>query len=176
MNDGVTAQQVAGVANRLAQRADELALGLARAIRRDVATYQAPAAVPFKVLAESCAANVQALLAGLANGSAFDTTAATRVGVERAGHGVPLSSVMEAYRIGFRHIWDVVVCETTAQVGANGDATAMLTAKMLAAQELFTTAMAVGYRSEQSRQRLGDEARRSTLIDALLHGRLLEQW
>jgi hypothetical protein len=57
----------------------------------------------------------------------------------------------------------------------NGDALSTLTAKLLTAQDLFTNAMAAGYRQEQTRRVVGDEAQRSVLIDALMHGRLFER-
>jgi PucR C-terminal helix-turn-helix domain/GGDEF-like domain len=50
-----------------------------------------------------------------------------------------------------------------------------LTAKIFAAQDIFTNAMAVAYRDEQTRQASSDESERSVLIDAVLHGRLFEQ-
>jgi PucR C-terminal helix-turn-helix domain/GGDEF-like domain len=50
-----------------------------------------------------------------------------------------------------------------------------LTAKMLTAQEVFTGAMALGYRQEHSRRLTSDESQRASLLDALLHGRLFDQ-
>ena len=67
-----------------------------------------------------CAANVRPICTAIAADTAFDTTAATELGVERARGGVPLSYVMEAYRVGFRRLWDAVVTESTRACLING--------------------------------------------------------
>jgi hypothetical protein len=51
-----------------------------------------------------------------------------------------------------------------------------MTAKIHAAQDVFTAAMASAYRDEQIRRLTGDESEREILIDSLLHGRLFERW
>ena len=51
----------------------------------------------------------------------------------------------------------------------------VLTEKVLAAQDIYTDAMAVGYREEQTRRLRSDESRRSEMIDALLHGRVFDR-
>jgi PucR C-terminal helix-turn-helix domain/GGDEF-like domain len=175
MNGNGVQRQVAEVADAIHQRTDELAVALARAITHEVRLYQGTAPVPFDVLAASCAANVRPIFTAIAADTEFDTTAATELGAERARDGVPLSSVMEAYRVGFRQVWDAVVTESANRVNGNGDALRALTAKLLAAQEDFTAAMTVGYREEQTRRLHSDESQRSKLIDSLLHGRLVEQ-
>ena len=93
------------------------------------------------------------------------STPATRLGVERARDGVPLSSVMEAYRVGFRRLWEAGFdfVEAAARRCLNGDGLRTLTAKPLIAQDLFTDAMAAGYRQEQTRLAVGDETERSRL-------------
>jgi hypothetical protein len=45
---------------------------------------------------------VRAVFGAIADSSEFDAAAATELGDERAREGVPLASVMEAYRVGFR--------------------------------------------------------------------------
>jgi hypothetical protein len=80
----------------------------------------------------------------------FNVAAAARLGVERARDGVPLSSVMEAYRVGFRRVWEVAAAEGATRPCMNGDALRALTAKLLTAQDVFTAAMDAGYRQEQT--------------------------
>ena len=168
--------QVAEVAAAIYRRSDELAIELARAIRRGVKPYESAAAVPFGAVADGCRANVRPIFAAIAAGADFDATAATELGAQRARDGVPLSSVMEAYRVGFRQVWDAVVSEMANRANVNGDALRILTAKLAAAQDIYTDAMAAGYRQEQSRRLLSDESERSVLIDSILHGRVFEQW
>jgi hypothetical protein len=176
MNGDGVQQQVADVAMAICDRTEELAVALARAITSEVRLYQSSAPVPFDVVADACAANVRPIFTAIADDTDFDTKAAAEVGIERARDGVPLSSVMEAYRVGFRNLWDAVVAESANRAKVNGAALRTLTAKLLAAQDVFTAAMAIAYREEQSRKLLDDQSQRSQLIDSLLHGRLLEQW
>ena len=174
MKSDISLQQVADVADAVCRRTDEVSILLARAITREVRPYGATVAVPFDVVAAGCAANLRAIFGAIATGGEFNVAPATRLGVERARDGVPLSSVMEAYRVGFRRLWEAIAVEAAARCCLNGDGLRTLTAKLLIAQDLFTAAMAAGYRQEQTRLVVGDETERSRLIDALLHGRLLE--
>jgi PucR C-terminal helix-turn-helix domain/GGDEF-like domain len=174
MKSDISLQQVADVADAVCRRTDEVSILLARAITREVRPYGATVAVPFDVVAAGCAANLRAIFEAIATGGEFNVAPATRLGVERARDGVPLSSVMEAYRVGFRRLWETVAVEAAARCCLNGDGLRTLTAKLLIAQDLFTAAMAAGYRQEQTRLVVGDETERSRLIDALLHGRLLD--
>ena len=174
MNRDVVRERVAEVAATLCERADELATDLARAITRGVSLYQATTPLPLEVVVAGCAANVRSVLEAMATNSEFDTTAAEVLGKERARDGVPLAAVLEAYRVGFHGVWDAAVKEAVTR-GHDGQALRVLTAKIFAAQDIFTNAMAVSYRDEQSRQAVSDESERLVLIDAVLHGRLFEQ-
>jgi hypothetical protein len=168
-------RQVADVAEVVYRRTDEVSMTLARAIAREVRLDQAAPAVPSDVLAAACAANVRAIFEAIATGGEFNVAAATRVGVEGARDEVPLPSVMEAYRVGFRGVWEIVAAEVASRPCADTDVLRTMTAQLMAAQDVFTAAMAAGYRQEQTRRLVGDETERSVLIDALLHGRLFER-
>ena len=168
-------QQVAEVADELWQRTDEVSILLARAISHEVQLYRSAAPVSFDALATTCAANVRSIFAALAADADFDPVAATKVGAERAGDGVPLSSVMEAYRVGFGQLWETTVTQTATRPSLSSDGVRELSTKLMQAQNVFTAAMAAGYRREHARRFIGDSTRRSMLIDALLHGRLFER-
>jgi PucR C-terminal helix-turn-helix domain/GGDEF-like domain len=173
-SDGVQAQ-VSEVAEAVGQRTDEVAVMLARTITHEVHLYRTAVPLAFDIVVAGCAANIRPICTAIAGGSAFDTTAAAALGVARARDGVPLSSVMEAYRVGFRRLWDAVVTELTDRSTVSSGALRALTAKLLAAQQAYTDAMAVGHRGEQTRRLRNDEAQRVMLIDALLHGRVIEE-
>ncbi len=176
MQSDVVAKQVAEVAETLCGRTDELANTVARAITREVWLYKTTTPVPFEVIVNACESNIRDVLGAIAANSDFDTSEAAGVGLDRAHEGVPLASVMEAYRVGFRGLWDATVNETATRAQLNGEAVRTLTTKILAAQDVFTTAMALAYREEQDRQLKGEESERDVLIDSVLHGRLFEQW
>ena len=169
-------QQVAEIADALYRRSDELAPVLARAITREVRLYQTANAVPFEVIVSACAGNMRPIFTAIADDSAFDPTTAAELGIQRAGDGVPLTSLMEAYRVGFRCVWDAVMAESAMHNHVNGEALRVLAAKVSTAQDIYTDAMAAAYREEQARRVLSDESERSALIDSVLRGRLFEQW
>ena len=141
-------QQVAEIAEALYRRTDELAPVLARAITQEVRLYQTTRAVPFGVIVNGCAGNIRPIFSAIAADSAFDPTAAAELGIQRAGDGVPLTSLMEAYRVGFRCVWDAVMTESAVHNHVNGEALRVLTAKVSAAQDIYTDAMVAAYRDE----------------------------
>jgi hypothetical protein len=176
MHGDVVQEQVAEIAEALYRRTDELAPVVARAITREVRLYHTARAVPFEVIARGCAGNMRPIFSAIAEDTSFDPTAAAELGIQRAGDGVPLTSLMEAYRVGFRCISDAVMAECAMHNHVNGEALRVLTAKVSAAQDIYTDAMAVAYREEQARRVLSDESERALLIDSVLRGRLFEQW
>lgn len=176
MLGNVVQHQVAEIAEALYRRTEELAPVLAHAITREVRLYQTTTPVPFEVIVSGCAGNMRPIFSAIADDSAFDPTAAAELGIQRAGDGVPLTSLMEAYRVGFRYVWDAVMTESAMHNHFNGDAMRVLTAKVSAAQDIYTDAMACAYREEKARRVLSDESERSVLIDSVLRGRLFEQW
>jgi hypothetical protein len=176
MNTEAVGRQVAEVAEALYERTDELAAALADAVTREVRLYNSTALVPFESVVHGCATNLRSVLGAIAAGTEFDPAPAVDLGIERARDGVPLASVMEAYRVAFRAISDAALKEVTGRPHANGDVVRVLTTKIFAAQDIFTAAMTAAYRDEQSRRLVGDESEREILIDSLLHGRLFEQW
>ena len=60
--------------------------------------------------------------------------------------------------------------------GTNVEALRGLTSKLHAAEDLFTNAMVAGYREEQKRLLLCETSQRASMIDSLLHGRILDDW
>ena len=167
--------QVAAVAEVLSRRVDELAALLARAIMREVPICGSIPPVRFDVVADECAASLRPIFTAIAAEIPFDASAAMELGVACARDGVPLASVLEAYQVGFRELWDAVFAEAAVQTHTCNDTFRTLTAKIHAAQTIYTKAMAVGYRDEQTRRLADEETERFVLIDSLLHGRLLEQ-
>ena len=108
--------------------------------------------MPFEVIVSGCAGNMRPIFSAIADDSAFDPTVAAELGIQRAGDGVPLTSLMEAYRVGFRYVWDAVMTESAIHNHINGEALRVLTAKVSAAQDIYTDAMAAAYREEQARR------------------------
>ncbi|MEZ0050378.1 hypothetical protein ABIA30_001376 [Mycobacterium sp. MAA66] len=176
MTTAGVSQQVSEVAKSIGRNTVELAVTLAGTIYREVHLYRDVTPVPFKAVVASCAANVAPIFSAIATDDEFDISPAIDVGAARARDVVPLSSVMEAFRVAFRDIWDAVMVESEQRIEGNGPAMRILTSKVLAAQQAYTDAMAMGYRGEKARQLDRGEPQRVSPLESLLYGRIVEQW
>ena len=108
MKSYILPQQVADVADAVYRRTDEVSILLASCnhpARCD--STGLTAAVPFDVVAAGLCGQHASDLRGDRRRWRFQRgPRPSRLGIERARDGVPLSSVMEAYRVGFRRVWD----------------------------------------------------------------------
>ncbi|MGB8649747.1 MAG: helix-turn-helix domain-containing protein [Mycobacteriales bacterium] len=123
-------------------------------------------------LRRSCHDNLQRILqtltgAGDDRGDLFDAPRAT--GHRRAEQGMPLESVLHAYRLGHRIIWDALV----AQARDDGTVEVLVEAASYVWElvDSFSSAVASSYRETEQVLHRQDERRRDALVDALLEGR-----
>jgi hypothetical protein len=167
----------AAVAKALADRADQLVDVLGEAVIRKSGFSEVALVLPHDGVHDAaCRANIRSILAAMVDETQFDSAPATQIGVQRARNKAALSSLMAGDRTGFRRLWDVVENEAARHASINGRALRSLTARLLAAEELYTDAMVAGYRDERQRQVVGETPRRTVLIDSLLPGRILDDW
>jgi hypothetical protein len=168
-------ERAAGVAEALAERADELAHDL-HAVTGEASLSGSGVALLDDTRVDACAANIRSVLAAMAAETDFDPASATHTGVVQARRKMALSSLIESYRVAFRRLWDVVANEAAKHAEIDGEALRSLTMKLHAAEDLFMRAMLAGYREEQKRQLLSETSQRAYMIDSLLHGRILDDW
>ena len=168
-------ERAAGLAEALAERADELARDL-HAVMGEASLSGSGVARLDDARVDVCTASIRSVLAAMAAETDFDPTAAAHAGAVQVRRRVALSSLIEFYRIAFRRLWDVVADEAAMQAGIDGEALRSLTSKLHAAEDLFMSAMVAGYREEQQRQLLSETSQRAAMIDSLLHGRILDDW
>ena len=167
---------VAAVVKVVADRADELVDALGEPVIRKSGRSEVALILPHDDVRDSaCRANIRSILAAMVDETQFDSTLATKIGVERARSKTALSSLLATDRIGFRRLWDIVANEAARHPSINGVALRSLTARLHAAEDLYMNAMVTGYRDERRRQVLG-ETPRTVLIDSLLHGRIRDDW
>lgn len=122
-------------------------------------------------LRRSCHDNLERIL-GTLTGEAqtqdvFDAPHAT--GRRRAEQGMPLESVLHAFRLGHRIIWDFLVAQARGT-----DAVASLVEAAGHVWELvdsFSSEVARAYRETERGLQRHDERRRDAMVDALLEGR-----
>jgi hypothetical protein len=176
MSSDLMQRGLAEVAEVLEEHAMDLATGVARAITREVESSRS-ANMPFTAVVEHSAANVRSVLGAIAEHGSIDPDAARRVGVAGARAGMPLAAVMDAYRVGAREVWAAAVEASSAHDGtATADQMRVLTAKILAAEDVLTSAMADAYRAEQARLHADNRSERAELMDTVLHGPVLDRW
>ncbi|MGQ0465809.1 MAG: PucR family transcriptional regulator [Sporichthyaceae bacterium] len=165
------AARVAALGRALLTRSDEIGAEMAHQILATVPAYAGGALVSPDVLRASCVEQSHAILQAVGNDPGVFATRARAIGRSRAAAGVPLTAVMDAFRLGGRLIWS----ELSALALAEDEPAPVLVraaTDMWAVLDAFTHAMSEGYRDEVTEQTLGTEARRSALVQALLDGRL----
>ena len=102
------APEVRELSRRLLPESDELGARMAERICAEIPLYAEGAVVSVQQLTSSCADNVRFVL-GRLSGQAERTDRAWLTGTERAEHGVPYAAVLEAYRVGARFLWELLV-------------------------------------------------------------------
>ena len=87
---------------------DELALGMVERVRAEIPVYRDAKVVSEADLVASCRNNLRYVLGNLA-GERVDSAAPRETGAERALQGVPYPAVLQAFRVGGRYIWELLV-------------------------------------------------------------------
>jgi len=152
-------------------RADELADEMVERIRAAVPVYRGDAVITAAELRRTCLENIDFVFGPMGRTPARTSPESRDNGRRRARAGVPLTSVMEAYRVSARFLW-----ERLAEPAATGEvapeAAVRAASEMWLVLDTFTQEMADGYREEITSQTLSRAAERSAVLQALLEGRL----
>jgi PucR C-terminal helix-turn-helix domain/GGDEF-like domain len=165
--------QVALLGAQLRQRADELADGLVARIRAAVPVYRTDAVLSTGELRRTCLDNIHFVFGPIGRIPAVTSPESRENGRQRARGGVPLTAVMEAYRVAARYLWDCLA-EAAARSSVPAEVTLRAASEMWLVLDTFTQEMAEGYREEITSQVLSQEQERSALVQALLEGRLAD--
>lgn len=165
--------QVALLGAQLRERADALADGLVARIRAAVPMYRTEAVLSTRELRRTCLENIHFVFGPIGRTPAVSSPESRENGRQRARGGVPLTAVMEAYRVAARYLWDCLA-ETAARSSVPAEVTLRAASEMWLVLDTFTQEMAEGYREEITAQVLSQEQERSALVQALLEGRLDE--
>jgi hypothetical protein len=119
----------------------------------------------------SCHDNLARILESLTGerqpGDMYDAPHAT--GKRRAEQGMPLESVLHAYRLGHRIIWDSLVEQ--ARNADTVDALVVAASHVWEVVDSYSSEVARAYRETEAHLLRRDEQRRDALVDALLDGR-----
>ncbi|MFY9891849.1 MAG: helix-turn-helix domain-containing protein [Streptosporangiaceae bacterium] len=163
--------QVALLSTRMLERAGELADAMVERIRAAVPVYRSDAAITAAELRRTCLENIDFIFRPMGHVPARTSPESRDNGRRRAQAGVPLTSVMEAYRVSARFLWERLA-EPAAAGEVAPEAALRAASQMWLVLDIFTQEMADGYREEITRQAVSREAERSAVVQALLEGRL----
>lgn len=167
--------QIAEVQAALTSRCDDLGAIVTDTIWREVPFYPESGRVSRAELEEACTANLRFIFDGLDSRAALDTRVATTTGVDAATAGVPLSVVLEVYRIGCRLAWEEIVTVAAARPDIGREALIRATARVWMAPDVLTHTTEGAYREEAIRKVLAEETERAALVEALIEGRIAAQ-
>jgi hypothetical protein len=142
---------------------------MAERIQAQEPLYREGHVVTAEELRGSCRDNLSYVFGRLAGEPTASTEAPRRTGSRRAETGVPLSAVLQAFRVGGRMIWDLLI-EHADDDGR--DSLLRSAADIWATSDELAEAAAEGYRSASADRAWRDSQLRSALLNSLLDGKL----
>lgn len=153
---------------------DPLTQRLVEAILAEAPAYAGPGITSREDLQASCHDNLQRLLGWLTGTTApgvdpFDAPRAT--GRRRAEQGMPLESVLHAYRLGYRIIWEGLTQQARRLGPAGVEGLLQAATEVWWLVDEFSSAVGDSYRLTEAEFARRDDRRRDALVDALLEGR-----
>lgn len=169
-SSGVLPELAAGLLDRL----DELTDRLVTELTGDDEDYRRSDLVPRSDLWHSCRDNLEQVIAYLVArpedpSVAFAPPAAT--GRRRAEQGFPLESLLHAYRVGGRLIWQALLEETERDDRAASRELLAGATQVWDVIDAFSSVVGDAYRERRAELQRHSEEQRLMLIDGLLEGR-----
>ncbi|MCU1646996.1 MAG: PucR family transcriptional regulator [Nocardia sp.] len=162
---------VARASTTLLQRLDDVVDRVAAEIERAEPVYGSSHAVTPEELRRTNRANLEAILSHLAGDPEAGTAAPRSTGHRRAENGVPLPSVLRAYRIGSGVVWD----ELLTMAGDDPKASRELldiASRVWKLVDDYSQALTDGYQETVAEQLRRDARAHDAALDALLSGQV----
>lgn len=148
---------------------DSPALGarMAELIAREVPLYAQERYLTRDELVESCAANLRYVLGQLAAEPGLTAEGPRATGAARAAQGVPYSAVLQAFRVGGRFIWELLVEHASEE---SRDVLLLAAADIWAVSDDLAAQVTDAYRASLADQARRDGQRRAVLVGSILDG------
>lgn len=161
------APEVRALSAALLPEVEEHGLAMAELIRATVPAYADDRYVAFEMVVTSATANLRDVLEELAGVDRPSSGATRATGAIRAESGVPYDAVLQAYRVGGRFIWELLVSRA-----APGTREVLLraAADIWAVTDRMSVQVTESYRAALSDQVRRDGQRRTALVSAVLGG------
>ncbi|MBM0127545.1 PucR family transcriptional regulator [Pimelobacter simplex] len=157
--------EVRKLSARLLPESAQLGAAMAERIRAEIPVYEAGDTVAHDELVASCTVNTRYILGNLA-GEVAATETPTETGTTRAEQGVPYAVVLQAFRVGSRFIWEVLVERADPE---DRDLLLLAAADIWAVSDQLAADVTDAYR-----RAMADRARRDGQMRAVLVGSLLD--
>ena len=151
----------------LLPQAEALAVGMAERIRAEVTLYAEGQFLSGQELNASCAENLHYILGNLAGQPTVGPDVPRATGAQRAELGLPYATLLQAYRIGGRYIWELLVAAADPSVR---EQLLRAAADIWAVTDDLSAQVTEGYRSTLAERARRDVQVRSALLGTLLDG------
>ena len=130
-------------------------------------SYGARSLLPHDLLHEIVGENIAALAQALVDGAAT-LDAPRRAGQVKAEHGIPMASLLHAYRLAGLQIWEVLVTRSVAS--QRFEALLLVSGEVWGMIDTFSSAAAEAYRTVVDVQDRRDQQARTLLLLTVLDG------
>lgn len=161
-------------ATRMLERLPEITEHVVGQITAQEQTYQTRGLVPRNVLHRSVSSNLRRILTVLAGAEVAEdaeVAVARTTGRQRAQQGVPLESVLRAYRLATQVLMHVMVEDTRAHDTLEMDVFLDVATAVMRVSDRLSEAVASGYRATEAEVLRRDDERQQAMFDLLLEGR-----
>lgn len=159
--------QVRELSRLLLPDADALGERMGDRIRAEVAWYAENQVLTAEEVDRNCADNVRYVLGTLAGQEHVEGDAPRVTGIDRAGRGAPYAAVLQAFRVGGRFLWEVLVERAEPEAR---DLLLRSAADIWAVSDELAAQVTDAYRGALVDRARRDGQTRSVLVGTLLDG------
>lgn len=172
MTDGA----VEAIVARIGERVDDVARAMAERYRAEIVDYSTlDEELLFNDVAVISRDNLKTLLANLESGEVIgpEELEEFKDGAARRVHqGIPLESLLHAYRLWGQIVWETILSTADAAVPEEREAALKMAGRVLEHIDLVSTAAAQAYLDEAEDVWSDREVLRRDLLEALISGRI----
>jgi len=159
--------QVRELSRLLLPDADDLGKRMGDRIRTEVSWYAENTVLTAAEVDRNCADNVRYVLGILAGDDRVELNAPRVTGIDRADRGAPYAAVLQAFRVGGRFIWEVLVERAEPEAR---DLLLRSAADIWAVSDELAAQVTEAYRGAVAERARRDGQTRSVLVGTLLDG------
>jgi hypothetical protein len=168
--------RLAELAPPLLDQLDEMTARMISILERNQGSYADQGPVVLAELFESTRANlergVRTLMGHAEDGGRAALDGAREVGRRRAAQGVPMETVLRAYRLGGQVTWEALrAAARAAEAPGDSDVLLEVAGSVWHVNDVQCAALAESYRTEERRLAGIDDQARQQVLDGLLGGR-----